>query len=287
MVSGYLHVALFIARTENPLLVSLFQLVNTPTFWIGPLEFTYMGNIVSDRRFYTVTLGDTSLQVMVYPIDTIRWDIGPLCNLDFLNFVWDYLAAYSFLKFGIITFPVRNRAKILYVQHHRARSDVWHSTALCEPCARLRRDDWYLWYNNARTPECRCVVCVRQPPSLKASAAHVVFNIVLSPERFRVSRVTTFDHFAYAFHTDRVPFPLLLPRFGVFRMLAHRMDSTGRWHHLHHAPSVSTLIFSSQVTFHLASDAVYALRWDRQKWWCATCDCPLFICDPCFELTTH
>jgi hypothetical protein len=92
-----------------------------------------MGNIVSDRRIYTVTLGDTSLPVMVYPIDTIGWDIGPLCNLDFINFIWDYLAAYSFLKFGIVAFPVRDRAKIVYVQHHRARSDGWQSTALCEP----------------------------------------------------------------------------------------------------------------------------------------------------------
>jgi hypothetical protein len=96
MSSGYLHVALFIARSEHPLLVSLFQLVSTPTFSIGPLEFTHMGNILSDRRFYTVALGDTSLPIMVYPIDTIGRAIGNLCNLDFLNFVWDYLAEYSF-----------------------------------------------------------------------------------------------------------------------------------------------------------------------------------------------
>ena len=56
-MGGYLHVALFVARNENPLLVTLFQHVSTPTFWIGPLEFTYLGNFISDRRFY-VTLGD-------------------------------------------------------------------------------------------------------------------------------------------------------------------------------------------------------------------------------------
>jgi hypothetical protein len=41
------------------------------------------------------------------------------------------------------------------------------------------------------------------------------------------------------------------------------------------------------VTFDRMSDAVYALTWDRQRWWCATCDCPLFVCDPCFEITAH
>ena len=159
-MGGYLHVALFVARNENPLLVTLFQHVSTPTFWIGPLEFTYLGNFISDRRFYNVTLGDSSMRVMVYPIDTVGSAIGSLCNLDFLNFVWDNLAAFSFLKFGIIAFPVRNRATILYVEHHRARSDGWQSTALCDTCTRLRREDWYFWYNCARTPECRCVICV-------------------------------------------------------------------------------------------------------------------------------
>ena len=127
MGSGYLHVALFIARTEK----SSFGQSPPTREYPHILDRTFrihMGNIISDWRFYTVTLGDTSLPVMVYPIDTIGWDIGPLCNLDFLNFVWDYLAAYSFLKFGIITFPVRDRAKILYVEHHRARSDGWQST---------------------------------------------------------------------------------------------------------------------------------------------------------------
>jgi hypothetical protein len=41
--------------------------------------------------------------------------------------------------------PVRNRTMILYVEHHRARNEGWQSTALCAPCARLRRDDWYFW----------------------------------------------------------------------------------------------------------------------------------------------
>ena len=170
------------------------------------------------------------------------------------------MAFCSFLKFGIIAFLVRDRARILYVQHHRARSDGWQSTALCDPCARMRRDDWYLWYNCARTPPCRCVSCVRQPPSLKTSAAHVVFHIVLSPERFRVSRVTTFDHYVYAFHSERVQFPQLLPRFGVFRQLSHPIDSAGRRYHLHHAPSESTFVASYYLTFYLASDAVCSLR---------------------------
>jgi hypothetical protein len=148
-----------------------------------------MGNLISDGRLYTVTLGDTSLRVMVYPIDTIGQNISPLCNFDFLNFIWDYLPTYSFLKFGIIAFPVQNRTTILYVQHHRARSDGWQSTVLCEPCARRRRAIWYMWFNCTVTAECRCAVCVRQPPSLRASAANVVFNLVLSPEKFRVTRV--------------------------------------------------------------------------------------------------
>jgi hypothetical protein len=64
-----------------------------------------MGNIPSDQRFYTVTHGHTSLPLMVYPIDTIGQAIGNHCNFDFLNFVWDYMAEYSFLKFGILAFP--------------------------------------------------------------------------------------------------------------------------------------------------------------------------------------
>jgi hypothetical protein len=246
-----------------------------------------MGNIISDERLYTATLGETSLRVMVYPIDTIGQNISPLCNLDFLNFIWDYLPSYSFLKVGIIAFPVQNRTTILYVQHHRARSDGLLSTVLCEPCARRRRADWYFCSNCARTPECRCIVCVRQPPSLGASAANV-FNLVLSPDKFRVTRVTPLIIMPMPSIWTRYRGPecchastcfvcwptVSIPRVGG-------ITSTMPLPHL------NPLIFSHNVSFEITADALYALRWDRHKWWCATCDCPLFICDPCFEMTVH
>ena len=98
MGSRYLHVALFIAITENPHFVSLLQIVPTPTFRIRPFEFKSMGNIFTDRHFYTVTLGDTSLPVIFYPIDTVGWDIGPLCNLEFLNFIGNVWHSVVFLN---------------------------------------------------------------------------------------------------------------------------------------------------------------------------------------------
>lgn len=174
MISTF-TVPLFIVIDENFRFASILQLAPTPTLHIGPFKFTLVASFAFEGFRYIVALGDMSLSVLLLPVDTSAREAGPLSNLDVLNFLWQYYEHFNFRKFGIIAFPVRDRARFLYVQHH-ARSD-----------------------GCTLTPACRYVVCVRQPPSPKASAAYVMFTFVFNLERFRVLQVTTYHHFVYAF----------------------------------------------------------------------------------------
>ena len=107
--------------------------------------------------------------------------------MDFAHFLWKYNEEFNFLKRAIIAFPIHGRVRILYVQHHRARSDGWFTTVLCDTCARDERFAIREKFGCSLYHACKCAVCVRQPPTLKATAAHVVFDMLLNLERFSVT----------------------------------------------------------------------------------------------------
>ena len=80
---------------------------------------------------YLVTLGDRLLTVRIIPVASTTGEIRPFSNLDLAHFLWKYNEDFNFLRRAII-----GRVRILYVQHHRARSDGWFTTDLCDTCAR-------------------------------------------------------------------------------------------------------------------------------------------------------
>jgi hypothetical protein len=173
-------VSLFVVACDNVFLLDLFQTRPTPFFYLGSFKFTLVQRIyIAFLEFaYLVTLGDRSLTVSIIPVVSSARVVGPLSNLDFAHLIWTYTEEFNFFRRAIIAFPIHGRVRILYVQHHRASSDGWFTTDLCVTCAREVRVVIRQTFGCSALPACRCVICVRQPPTLKAMAAHVVFHMV-------------------------------------------------------------------------------------------------------------
>ena len=124
-------------------------------------------------------------------------------------------------------------------------------------------------------------VCVRLPPTLKATAAHV-FDMVLNLERFQVTQTTSYDHFLYAYMSGRVSFAQLVPdpaRCVLRRHRYHRINKR-RYHTRCVSPMWALLMPPSRTQFANYDDALTSFIFKR-RWWCFVCDRPLFECAPC------
>jgi hypothetical protein len=70
---------------------------------------------------YEITLEDISVPFQIVAIDTSK-ECGPRSNLNFVDFVWNYLILLKFKKYAIVTVTF-DTPKILYLKHHRAASE--------------------------------------------------------------------------------------------------------------------------------------------------------------------
>jgi hypothetical protein len=137
---------------------------------VGGSITCYTAGMISDFRFFpfVAVCENVHLLNLFETRPTPTFNIGLFSNLVFVHFLWNYNEVYNFCKRLIIVFPIRGRVRILYVLHHRAR-DGW-MTELGDTCAQkvcdAPRD-----FRVLAVPACRCVVCVRQPPTLKATDA--------------------------------------------------------------------------------------------------------------------
>jgi len=126
---------------------------------------------------------DFCMPLLVVGIDVTRYS-QPICNVDFVDFVWTKYRRFNLKKHAILTLP-NYRAPIpqmLCLQYYRARIDGWRDIGIgigieCveeNELAILPLTDCSLQDN------CQCNFCVRQPPSLAHLAIHVLMNFTLS-----------------------------------------------------------------------------------------------------------
>ena len=291
-VIGRSHlVPLFVAACDNVFLLDLFQTRSTPTFYIGPFTFTLVQRIhIHYLEFsYLVTLGDRSMTVRIIPVACSTGEIGPFSNLDFVHFLWRHVDSYNFLRRSIIAYPIYGRVRILYVQHPRARSDGWFTTDLCDNCPRDVRLAVSEPLGCSMRPTCKCGICVRQPPTLKAMAAQVVFDMVLNLGRFEVAQTTNFNDYLYAYMSGRVPPAQLVADYARCALRTHLYHSaTERRYHRHCVSSMGSTVFlpASCTQFESSDNALISFLCERRRWWCFVCDRPLFECAPCHSRNT-
>jgi len=77
-------------------------------------------------------------------------------------------------------------------------SDGWIDIDGCLACVeRYQRNIHH--HNNCRRPDnCYCDICRSQPPSLRDSASHILFQCVLDLESFELTCYTTYSQYKYA-----------------------------------------------------------------------------------------
>ena len=237
-----------------------------------------------DIAIYTLSKGDFTVKLVVIGFDTTA-PCGPRSNADFAHFIFDNYEVFSFKKNCITTLPSHDGADptMLYLQSHRANSDGWRDI-FCSSC-KVRFMDVLQKFALSKLPEnCSCRVCNFQPPSLQASASHVVFNHTFNLETFRLTADTTYDQYVHAYLSNRVnPQRLLPPRFPEIE-LSFRCDRQNFEHKLHsHCPGSGSYVMTGSTLFFSPDLTIRELVTHQNFYWCSHCQKPLFFPHLCLD----
>ena len=117
--------ALFIAMTDAPLLYFIFQKCFYPKFAIDDFRFNVAH---SDRKHdtyhYIVSFEDFNMMIGISGIDTTK-HCGPISNMDFVYFVWDFFFRFSYKKYAMALAPrgTSKLPKLMCLKYYRAESE--------------------------------------------------------------------------------------------------------------------------------------------------------------------
>ena len=216
---------------------------------------------------------------------------SPRASLNFVEFTWDNIKTFAFIKYAIVCIPLET-PKILFLRNYRAANDRWRTFNLCAACCSDSMPTIHQFVNNCAFPpsyfnypnSCKCNICLRQPPTLRDFASHFVFHLTFNLSEFQLTARTLYHHYLHAANSHLVPEHQLIPHTGIcFRSatLITLCERVNRFHE--YCIPDRDVLWRSFDNEHCASyeEVIATLCYDRNRWWCAFCDGPLFIPAQC------
>jgi len=216
--------------------------------------------------------GDFEITINFFGIDAVD---SPFCdfrsNVDFVHFVWEHYIKFPVQKFAITILPKDDApvpfqledTRLLYLKHYRALGDGWwkdrencvtcvgdfHTSLLALCACQLRRD------------ESPCIVCRRQPPSLRDLCSNAYF---LNLRDFKLNSHTTFQQYVYAVNSGLVMIRKLLPPDFPLIQLSFVSDTFDTKTHPN-CPGGRSWNGTLQREFDIPADAILALSDENKK----------------------
>jgi hypothetical protein len=235
----------------------------------------------SDIFVYRVSTSDFNINLIIIGIDTIA-SCGSLSNVDFVHFIWENFERFAFKKYSITLVPSTDDDASdptrSFLKYYRAENEGWKDTAHCGMCLLEYKQAIQPCTNCVRTSNCSCNICRRQPPSLFALSARVLFNYVFNIERFELTADTTYDQYVYAVRSNRVNSSKLLPpEYPVIRVFFFFSGRLPQRQHHYHCPGRGSWKGEYQHKFESPEEAISYLVDLKDMLWCDFCENPLFF----------
>jgi hypothetical protein len=116
ILQSFDNVIVFVALTDIRLVNIIFQRDHTyySNFSVNGFDFELTGHEEGlDIYYYTCTHRDFPLPFAFFGINSSTF-CGPLSNLNFFHFIWDYSERLAFMKYAMILFPYRHSRPLSY-----------------------------------------------------------------------------------------------------------------------------------------------------------------------------
>jgi len=276
---------LCIARSDSPILDKIYR--KFPTIEFGPFQFR-MGEAeeyasLPDYSLYYITYEGVTVPFFISIVDaSVR--CGSQSSINLVDFMWTNTCVFAFKMYAIVCVPL-STPTVFNLRHHRAASEGWTSDALCAECSEEFKILLLPFVGNCtNTCSCRCTVCQRHPPSLRSLASHPVFHLTFNLSEFTLTSRTLYYLYVYAAESGLVSDVKLVPHeftslHGTF--VRNRREIDKRFHDDCVIPSDRYWGTSYEEHFATRDEAIAMLCHERDNWWCAFCDGPLFKTTRC------
>jgi len=182
------------------------------------------------------------------------------------------------------TFPSNCRnPPLMFLKYYRVTSDGWTDIDRCQECIE-RYQGAIRSLNNCELPNTfHCNICLRQPPSPRDSASHILFKCVLDLERFELTCYTTYSQYKFAVASGLVDdLRLLPPRFPEIEVMFrfHKFDTFENKFH-QHCQGVGECNTRMEGNFLDVKSAIDSLVSNERHYWCKHCDRGFFFPPDC------
>ena len=292
LVKNIPHLSVFVVLNKSTLVEFIFRRYPDigEIFYFQSFKFRLI-DINYDICKYELTFdGDADFFMVTtfYGIDAdSRCDYRS--NVDFTHFIWQNFDRFSMCRHTITILPTDDdspnpdaslsETKLLFLKYYRAASDGWRDNMECNECA-VNNRHYYDLISNCVEPNCSCIICKRQPPSLRDICSSIYLR---DEQHFELNVHTTFDEYVYAVNSN-VHLTKLIPPEHPKIMVFFKLDQLGNRIHSH-CPGESVWEGLLARIFDTPEHAVEALANVVQKnfFWCFFCGKGLFFPDTCLE----
>jgi len=155
--------------------------------------------------------------------------------------------------------------------YYRAERNGWIDTARCVTFRQDFRQTLGPSSSCSMSDNCSCNICKRQPPSLLASAAHMVFNYIFNLQQFELTSNTTYAQYVYAVSLYCMSRRKLLPPdYPNIHVLFRFHDPYCKLHY--HCSYRQSWHGTFDYKFSHPLEAISTLIVHRDRLWCIHCN---------------
>jgi len=164
----------------------------------------------ADFSAYDISYEGVTLTFHLVLVDATV-DCGPRTCINFVDFILDIIKTFAFIKYAIVCVPL-DTLTILFLRHCRSASDGWRTYNLCAACCKYCTPSVLQFVDNCTVPNsystyqnsCKCIICLRQPPTLRNLASHSVFQHTFNLSEFQLAGRTLFHQYVQAANSHLV-----------------------------------------------------------------------------------
>ena len=160
----------------SPDLSILLQIQPTPVFSLDELDFLFVPSfsILERSICYTVRCGVEHMALRIVCVNSLQ-PFGPRTNLDLTSIAWTTFSYYC-ANYAMVVLPLQTSGdRILYFHHYRAEIRGEDSRTY-RSCLWDFEDPRRIYFGCQKPNRCTCILCCKQPLSLKTAASKIVWG---------------------------------------------------------------------------------------------------------------